>query len=146
MRVEVIYDCCLLCICKSEKNYNLKYIQEYRTSEIYSCQGIASLFQGQASRLSWIQHNLLKQGCQGDQSFRYSRILTAVMRKKLLGFSFFVSIKYIVFFLSKIQQKYLYTQMCIQRKAFVFKPISNQLNILVGCNLSLTKSLNTSLP
>ena len=25
---------------------------------------------------------------------------------------------------------------------FIFKPISNQLNILVGCNLSFTKSLN----
>ena len=34
--------------------------------------------------------------------------------------------------------------MCIYRKAFVFKPISKQLNILVGCNLSFTKSLNTS--
>ena len=31
--------------------------------------------------------------------------------------------------------------MCIYRNAFVFKPISNQLNILVGCNLSFTKSL-----
>ena len=34
--------------------------------------------------------------------------------------------------------------MCIYRKAFVFKPVSNQLHILVGCNLSFTKSLNTS--
>ena len=34
--------------------------------------------------------------------------------------------------------------MCIYRKALVFKPISNQLNILVGCNLSFTKPLNTS--
>ena len=34
--------------------------------------------------------------------------------------------------------------MCIYRKAFVFKPISNQLNILVGYNLSFTKFLNTS--
>ena len=34
--------------------------------------------------------------------------------------------------------------MCIYRKAFVFKPISNQSNILVGCNLSSNKSLNTS--
>ena len=34
--------------------------------------------------------------------------------------------------------------MCIYRKAFVFKPISNQLIILVGCNLSFTKSLKTS--
>ena len=34
--------------------------------------------------------------------------------------------------------------MCIYRKAFVFKPISNQLHILVGWNLSFIKSLNTS--
>ena len=34
--------------------------------------------------------------------------------------------------------------MCIYIEAFVFKPISTQLNILVGCNLSFTKSLNTS--
>ena len=34
--------------------------------------------------------------------------------------------------------------MSIYRKAFVFKPISNQLNVLAGCNLSFTKSLNTS--
>ena len=33
---------------------------------------------------------------------------------------------------------------CIYRKAFVFTPTSNQLNVLVGCNLSFTKSLNTS--
>ena len=36
--------------------------------------------------------------------------------------------------------------MCIYRarKVFVFKPISKQLNIIVGCNLSFTKSLDTS--
>ena len=34
--------------------------------------------------------------------------------------------------------------MCIYGKAFVFKPITNWLNILVGCNASFTKSLNTS--
>ena len=33
--------------------------------------------------------------------------------------------------------------MCIYGKKIVFKPISNQLNILVGCNLSFTQSLNT---
>ena len=32
--------------------------------------------------------------------------------------------------------------MCIHGKAFIFKPISNQLNILVGYKLSFTKSLN----
>ena len=34
--------------------------------------------------------------------------------------------------------------MFIYRKTFVYKPISNQLNILVVCNLSFSKSLNTS--
>ena len=34
--------------------------------------------------------------------------------------------------------------MCIYSKAFVFKPISNKLNIFVGCNLSFKKYLNTS--
>ena len=47
-------------------------------------------------------------------------------------------------FLSKVQQSDCYTQLCNYREDFVFKPISNQLNILVGCNLSSTKSLNVS--
>ena len=34
--------------------------------------------------------------------------------------------------------------MCICSKAFVFKSISSQLDILVGCNLSFTKSLSTA--
>ena len=34
--------------------------------------------------------------------------------------------------------------MCIYSKAFVFKPISKQLNILVGRNLSFIDSLNDS--
>ena len=34
--------------------------------------------------------------------------------------------------------------MCIYRKEFAFKPVINQLNILVGWNLSFTESLNTS--
>lgn len=33
--------------------------------------------------------------------------------------------------------------MCIYIKAFVFKPMSNQLNSLLGYNLSFTSSLNT---
>ena len=41
-----------LCISKFKKHYNPSYIQEYQISEIYSCLGIASLFQEQASRLS----------------------------------------------------------------------------------------------
>ena len=32
----------------------------------------------------------------------------------------------------------------VQQSTFVFKPISNQLNIVVGCNLSFTRSLNAS--
>ena len=43
--------------------------------------------------------------------------------------------------LSKVQKSYCYTQLCNYREEFVFKPISNQLNILVGCNLSFTRSL-----
>ena len=34
--------------------------------------------------------------------------------------------------------------MCICRKTFVFKPISDQLNVLLGYNLSFCKSLNIS--
>ena len=45
-------------------------------------------------------------------------------------------------FLGKVQWYYWHIQMFIYRKIFVFKPISNQLNILVA--LSFTKSLNTS--
>ena len=47
-------------------------------------------------------------------------------------------------FLSKIQQSYWYSQLCNYRKTFVFKPISNQLNILLDCNLSFTESLDAS--
>ena len=32
--------------------------------------------------------------------------------------------------------------MGIYSKAFLFEPISKQLNIIVGCNLRFTKSLN----
>ena len=37
-----------------------------------------------------------------------------------------------------------YTQLCNYREEFVFKPISNQLNILADSNLSFTRSLNVS--
>ena len=47
-------------------------------------------------------------------------------------------------FLRKVQQSYCYTQMCNYKEEFVLKPISNQLNILVGCNLSFIGSLNAS--
>ena len=47
-------------------------------------------------------------------------------------------------FLSKIQQSDCYTQLYNYREDFIFKPISNQLNTLVGCNLGFTKSLNVS--
>ena len=50
-------------------------------------------------------------------------------------------------FLSKAQQSHCYTQLCNYREEFVFKPISNQLSILVGCNLSFTRLLQkVSLP
>ena len=62
------------------------------------------------------------------------------MRKVLLEFSSFISLRYVMS-LSKVQKSYCYTQLCNYREEFVFKPISNQLNILVGCNLSFTRSL-----
>ena len=34
--------------------------------------------------------------------------------------------------------------MCICKKSFVFKPISNELNIIVDWNVSFNKSLNIS--
>ena len=46
-------------------------------------------------------------------------------------------------FLSKVQQNFCYSQLCnYKEEFFLFKPISNQLNILVGCNLSFSRSLN----
>ena len=45
-------------------------------------------------------------------------------------------------FFSKIKQGCWYTQLCNYRRLFVFKPVSNQLNIFVGYNLSFSKSLN----
>ena len=47
-------------------------------------------------------------------------------------------------FLSKVQQSDCYSQLCNYREGFVLKPISNQLNILEGCNLSFTRFLNIS--
>ena len=41
--------------------------------------------------------------------------------------------------LSKEQQSYCYTPLCNCREAFVFIPISNQLDILVGYNVSFTR-------
>ena len=46
--------------------------------------------------------------------------------------------------LSKEQQSCCYTPLCNYREAFVFKPISNQLDILAGCNVSFTRWLNAS--
>ena len=45
-------------------------------------------------------------------------------------------------FLRKTQQSYCYTRLYDYWEEFVLKPISNILNILVCCNLSLTRSLN----
>ena len=47
--------------------------------------------------------------------------------------------------LSKVQHSDCYTQLCNRREEFALIPISNQLNILVGCYLSLTRSLPWSL-
>ena len=46
--------------------------------------------------------------------------------------------------LSKVQQSYCYTQLCNYKEEFVFKLISDQLNILEGLNLSFTRPLNAS--
>ena len=62
------------------------------------------------------------------------------MRKILLGhFS-----KICCMLLSKIQQSCCYSQMCNYGIAIAFKPIRKQLNIVVACNLSFTRSLNAS--
>ena len=63
----------------------------------------------------------------------------------LLEFSLFFN-NIFNMFLNKVQQSYCCTQLCNYREEFVFKPISNQLNILVSSNLSLTRSLNASFP
>ena len=42
-------------------------------------------------------------------------------------------------FLSKVQQSYCYIQLRNYKEEFVLKPINNQLNILVGCNLIYTR-------
>ena len=47
-------------------------------------------------------------------------------------------------FLSKVQQSNCYTQLYNYREEFILKLISNQLNILVGCNLTFTRSVNVS--
>ena len=46
-------------------------------------------------------------------------------------------------FFSK-HNSYWYIQLCNYREKIVFKPISSQFNIVVGCNLSFTRSLNAS--
>ena len=46
--------------------------------------------------------------------------------------------------LSKAEQSYCYTQLCNYREQFVFKPISNQLNVLMGSNLRFTMLLIAS--
>ena len=53
----------------------------------------------------------------------------------------FYSSKIYNMFLSKKQQSYFFTHMCNYKEAF---PISNQLNILVGWNLSFATSLKGS--
>ena len=50
------------------------------------------------------------------------------------GIFFFYFNKICNMFLSKVQQRYCYTQLCNYREKFVFKPISSQFNSFVGCN------------
>ena len=45
---------------------------------------------------------------------------------------------------SKVQQSDCYTQLCYYGEEYVVKPMSNQLSIFLGCNLSFTKSLKAS--
>ena len=59
----------------------------------------------------------------------------------LIEVSFFCFNEICNMFLSKLQPSYCYTQLCNDSKAFVFKLISNHLNILVGCNLRFTRIL-----
>ena len=47
-------------------------------------------------------------------------------------------------FLSKVQQSYCLTQLCNYRGEFVFKHITNYLDIFVACYLGLTRSFNAS--
>ena len=47
-------------------------------------------------------------------------------------------------FLSTVQQSSCYTQFCTYREEFMFKPISSQFNVVVGCKISFTRSLNAS--
>ena len=47
-------------------------------------------------------------------------------------------------FLSKNKQSYCYTQLGNYKEEYVFKRIRNPLDFLMGCNLSFTRSLNTS--
>ena len=62
----------------------------------------------------------------------------------LLEVSFFCFNKIYNVFLRKLQQSNFYTQSSNYSEGFAFKPISKHLNILVGCTLSFTRSLNAS--
>ena len=65
------------------------------------------------------------------------------MRKILVEFSSFISITYVICFQVKYNS-YCDTQLCNCREEFVFKPITNQFDIFVGCNLSFNRSINAS--
>ena len=78
-------------------------------------------------------------GWKGDENLEY-RFSFSVMRKILLEFLFYFN-KIRNMFLSKGQQSYCYPQLCNYKEEFVF---SNQLNIVVDCNLNFTRSLNAS--
>ena len=55
--------------------------------------------------------------------------------------SFFISVR--CFFQYNTIELLIYSDVYLQQ-TFVFKAISKQLNVLVGCNLTYTKSLSTS--
>ena len=62
----------------------------------------------------------------------------------LLEFSFFYFSKISNIFLNKVQKSYCYSQLRSYREEFLFKPVSNQLNIFAGCDLTFIRSLNAS--
>ena len=110
------------------KHFDPTYIQKYQISKIYSCQCIASLFQEKLLRLSWIQYNLLKSRLERLSNFQIQQIFICssdeeVARMLLLMLLLIHSIVY------------------LQKKAFVFKTISNELNGLLDYNLIFIKSL-----
>ena len=65
---------------------------------IFSSQDIGSLFQEHASRLPELCITFRRGGWKGDEIFRFSRCSFTVMRKILIEFSFFISVRVTVTF------------------------------------------------